>query len=309
MRYYFAPMEGLTDQVYRQLHRQYFPGLDRYYTPFFSPTVHRALTPREARELPPADPTGPEVVPQILTKAPEDFVWMSSQCAQLGYREINLNLGCPSGTVTAKGKGSGMLRDPAALDRFLEEIFAGSALPISIKTRIGFSQPEEFSEILDILGKYPICELTVHPRVREDFYKKPLHPEAFRMAWERKIAPLCYNGDVESPAEAEAIGRQYPGLSAVMVGRGLVKDPGMFTPGGTTAQALEGFMDALFDQYHQMFGSARNTMFRMKEHWGMLVTRFEGSEKLAKQLRKTTDLAHFRDITHQLLHNHKLRPV
>lgn len=306
MRYYFAPMEGLTDCIYRQLHQKYFPGVDRYYTPFFSPTVHRSLTPKEAQELPEVTENDVATVPQILTKSSEDFLWMSQQCAALGYKEVNLNLGCPSGTVTAKGKGSGMLRDLEKLAVFLDEIFTSSALPISVKTRIGFSDPSEFSSILQLLNQYPIQELTVHPRVREDFYKGSICYEAFTLAEEKALAPLCYNGDVNSLSEADTIQKRFPKVQAIMVGRGLIRDPGMFTDGGTTAAQLEGFMDALFDSYHQKFGSARNTMFRMKEHWGMLVTRFENAEKLAKALRKTTDLAQFRSLTHELLHCHRL---
>ena len=170
MQYYFAPLEGITDSVYRRLHHKYFPGLDRYYTPFLSPTVHRTLTPKEAREIPNADTLPYQAVPQLLTKVPEDFLWMAEQCAQRGYSEVNLNLGCPSGTVTAKGKGSGMLRDPDSLDRFLEGIFSAVPVAISVKTRIGFTSAEEFPALLEIYNRYPIKELTIHPRVRSVFY-------------------------------------------------------------------------------------------------------------------------------------------
>ena len=179
MRYYFAPMEGLTDSIYRRLHHKFFPGVDRYYMPFLSPTVHRSLTPREARELPPADSVPFRAVPQLLTKVPEDFLWAAGQCKALGYDEINLNLGCPSGTVTAKGKGSGMLRDPASLDAFLDAIFSKTELPISVKTRLGYTDPEEFPQLLEIFNQYPIKELTVHPRVRSDFYKGKVRMESF----------------------------------------------------------------------------------------------------------------------------------
>ena len=150
MQHYFAPLEGLTDSIFRRLHHKYFPGVDRYHTPFFSPTVHRALTPREARELPPADTLGFACVPQLLTKNPEDFLWMAGQCKDLGYKEVNLNLGCPSGTVTAKGKGSGMLRDLDSLDAFLSGIYYAAPVDISVKCRIGFSDPEEFPRILEV---------------------------------------------------------------------------------------------------------------------------------------------------------------
>ena len=184
MKYYFAPLEGITDSIYRQLHHKYFPGLDRYYTPFFSPTVHRALTPKESRELPFADAIDYNAVPQLLTKVADDFLWMAEQCADRGYDEVNLNIGCPSGTVVSKGKGSGMLRDAAALDRFLEEIFQGSPLPISVKTRLGLTDPREFPRILEIYNQYPIKELTIHPRVRKQFYDGDVDMEMFRYAVE-----------------------------------------------------------------------------------------------------------------------------
>ena len=302
MRFYFAPLEGLTDSTFRRIHHKYFPeGIDRYYTPFFSPTIHRALTPRETRELPPARELDACVVPQLLTKVAEDFVWMAGQCQELGYTEVNLNLGCPSGTVTAKGKGSGMLRDPEGLDGFLEAIFRDSPLPVSVKTRIGFSDPEEFSILLPIFNRYPIRELTVHPRVRTAFYKGSVDLDVFRMAMEESRCPVCYNGDITTRRQAEAMADQFPGLDAVMIGRGLIADPGMLMPGGTDRKVLAAYTEELLETYLQAFGGSRNAMFRMKEHWGMLIGQFENNEKLAKQLRKTTDLDQFRSITRQIL--------
>ena len=175
MKIYFAPLEGLTDSIYRRLHHKYFPGVDAYFTPFFSPTVHRSLTPREQRELPMADTLGFPVVPQLLTKNAEDFLWMTQVCQERGYRQVNLNLGCPSGTVVSKGKGSGMLGSPDTLDGFLEQIFSQTPLPISIKTRVGVQSPEEFPRLLEIFNRYPLAELIVHPRVRKDFYDSRLY--------------------------------------------------------------------------------------------------------------------------------------
>lgn len=302
MQYYFAPLEGLTDSIYRSLHHKYFPGVDRYYTPFFSPTVHRVLTPREARELPPAETLGACVIPQLLTKVAEDFNWMARQCRDLGYREVNLNLGCPSGTVTAKGKGSGMLRDLDALDAFLEGIFTNAPLPISVKTRIGFSSPEEWPSLLDIFNRHPVAELIIHPRVRTAFYGGDADMEAFSYAAQNSRAKLCYNGDIRSLSQAEAIRQQFPQVDAVMIGRGLIADPGMLTPGGTTLPVLEQFYGELTEQYVEAFGGARNAMFRMKEHWGMLQRNFIGGEKLFKDLRKTTDLQEYRHLTQQIFH-------
>ncbi len=299
MRYYFAPMEGITDSIYRQLHHKYFPGLDRYYTPFFSPTMHRKLTAKEQRELPMTDTLDYTLIPQVLTKSPEDFLWFAGVCQDRGYREINLNLGCPSGTVTAKGKGAGMLQEPDTLKRFLDITISRSPLPVSVKTRLGFSQPEEFFPLLDIFNQFPICELTVHPRVRRQFYKENVDMAAFGYAVENSKNPLCYNGDLCSLAAAHSIASAYPKVEAVMVGRALIADPGMLT-GGTDRAALEGFCSELLDAYTAAFGSARNAMFRLKENWHYLLCKFDGSEKLGKRLRKTTDIGEFKAITAEI---------
>ena len=300
MRYYFAPMEGITDSIYRQTHHKYYPGLDRYYMPFLSPTIHRTLTHKEDRELPMADSVPFCAVPQILTKVAEDFLWAAGICRDRGYEEVNLNLGCPSGTVVSKGKGSGRLRDIDGLDRFLEEIFAASPLPISVKTRLGLENGEEFPRLLDIFNRYPIQELTVHPRVRKQFYDGSVDMEMFRYAVANSRNPLCYNGDLTSLQQIEAFRQEFPGIEAVMIGRGLIADPGMLSPG--TVAILEAFHNELLERYLEAFGGSRNAMFRLKENWHFLITQFEGSEKLWKQLRKTTDLGEFRAITTQIFH-------
>ena len=301
MKIYFAPLEGLTDSIYRRLHHKYFPGVDAYFTPFFSPTVHRSLTPREQRELPMADTLGFPVVPQLLTKNAEDFLWMTQVCQEQGYRQVNLNLGCPSGTVVSKGKGSGMLRDLEELERFFDHIFAASSLPVSVKTRIGLETAEEFPAILDLYNRYPIKELTIHPRVRRQFYEGQVHREWFSYAVAYSKNPLCYNGDIRTLSEIDALRKEHPGLDAVMIGRGLIADPGMLC-GGTNADALEAFLNELMDEYEVAFSGCRNALFRMKENWANLHDRFGGSDKLWKKMRKTTDAAEFRRLSAELLH-------
>lgn len=285
MRYYFAPLEGITDSIFRDVHHRFYPGMDRYYTPFLSPTIHRALTNKEKREIPPAETLSYHSVPQILTKSAEDFIWLAGQCRDLGYTEVNLNLGCPSGTVTAKGKGSGMLRTPDTLDAFLDAVFSGTDMPISIKTRIGFADPGEFPAILDIYNRYPICELIIHPRVRNDFYNGSVSAVAFRYAQAHSKHPLCYNGDITTLPQAEKL----ENVSAVMIGRGLIANPGLVC-GNTDPGTLRDYLNGLLEAYIQAFGNARNAMFRLKEHWHYLQNSFDHCEKLVKELRKTTDV-------------------
>lgn len=302
MRYDFAPMEGITDSIYRRLHHKYFGGVDRYFMPFLSPTIHRQLTHKEDRELPFADQESFVAIPQILTKVAEDFLWAAQVCADRGYGEVNLNVGCPSGTVVSKGKGSGMLRDVNALDAFLEEIFHHSPLPISVKTRLGLEQAEEFPAILEVFNRYPIKELTIHPRVRKQFYAGDVDMTMFRYATEHSKNPICYNGNLNNMRQIQVFSEEFPQISNVMIGRGLIGDPGMLCTGGTDRKALEGFMTELLDTYFEVFGGARNAMFRMKENWGFLRHRFEGSDRLWKDLRKTTDISEYRRITAQIFH-------
>lgn len=299
INFYFAPLEGITDDAFRRTHARYYPGIDRYYAPFFSPTIHRQLTPREQRELPVVQSGTPVVVPQVLTKNAEDFLWAAGQCAERGYTEVNLNLGCPSGTVFSKGKGSGMLAHPDALREFLDGIFRDAPIPISVKTRIGVTEADEFPVLVNIFNDYPISLLIVHPRVRKAFYNGPVDMDAFRYAVENCKHPLCYNGDVMNLPQAESISREYPGVESVMVGRGLIAWPGMCTEDRDVGK-LMAFHDDLLVQYLSLFGGSRNAMFRMKEHWMYLLPMFRDSEKLGKRLRKTTDLAEFRSITHEI---------
>ena len=296
MRYYFAPMEGLTDCIYRRIHQAHFPGLDAYYMPFISPTQHRCLTHREARDLPMADTVPFRAVPQIMTKIPEDFIWAAQQVADRGYDEVNLNVGCPSGTVVSKGKGAGMLADPAKLDEFLDRIFESAPLPVSVKTRLGIAEAEEFPRILEVFNQYPIKELTIHPRVRKQFYKGDVDMEMFRYAIENSKNKLCYNGNLRTLSEVRAFQAEFPQIEAVMIGRGLVGNPAMFYP-GATAQTIRQFHDTLLETYIETFGSARNAIFRLKENWHCMIMLFEDSEKLWKKLRKTTDIEEYRTIT------------
>ena len=306
MRYYFAPMEGVTDSIYREVHHKYFGGVDRYYMPFLSPTMHRTLTHKENRELPMADSMPFVAVPQILTKVADDFLWAAQVCTDRGYTEVNLNVGCPSGTVVSKGKGSGMLRDLQALDAFLAEIYAKSPLPVSVKTRLGMENPEEFFAILDIYNRYPIRELTIHPRTRKQFYGGDVQMEIFRYAVENSKNPLCFNGNLCNLEDISTFSTNFPTIHAVMIGRGLIGDPGMLG-GGTDTVTLEKFMDELLGRYTEAFGGARNAMFRMKENWSFLRYRFEDIDKLWKQLRKTTDLNEYKAISKEIFHTLPLK--
>jgi len=297
MKIYFAPLEGVTSAAYRTAHRRHFPGVDKYYAPFISPTVHHVLTPREQRDILPEHNEGIPLVPQLLTKNPVDFLWAAGDLAAMGYREVNLNLGCPSGTVVSKGKGAGFLAHPEELERFLDEIFAHSPLPISIKTRLGVQDPEEFGPILELYHRYPVAELTIHPRVQKQMYRGEVCLDAFARAAQQCRLPLCYNGDLNTVEDIAAHAARFPHIQPVMLGRGLVADPALASraAGGPTADraTLEAFHQDLFEGFAQSMKSQRNAMLRLKEIWFYHINLFDDHEKHIKRLRKATDVSEF----------------
>lgn len=283
-----APLESLTDAVFRRVHHQLFGGVEKYYIPFVSPTSHHCFSPRERRDIAPENNEGVPVVPQIMTRYPEHFLWAAQEMQARGYDEVNLNIGCPSGTVTAKGKGAGMLREPEALRAFLDEIFAHSPLPISIKTRIGFAAPEEWDALLDILQQYPMKELIIHPRLRVQFYKGDVYPEAFRQAMQAGL-PLVYNGDLFDLPACQALQADYP-LMPMMLGRGLLANPALPRQlrGGAalTVEEIARYHDALEQEYSRIFPKDQ-VHCKMRGIMKHVACCFERPEKMMKLIAKT----------------------
>lgn len=171
MKFYLAPLEGLTGYIYRNAMERYFPGVDRYFTPFIAPDQNKILRTKEQRDVLPANNEVKNLVPQILTNNADHFIRTTEALQDLGYEEVNLNLGCPSGTVVSRGRGSGFLAYPDELDRFLEQIFEGSRTRISIKTRVGRDNADDAFRLMEIYRKYPLSELIIHPRTRSEFYR------------------------------------------------------------------------------------------------------------------------------------------
>ncbi len=308
MNYYFAPLEGITDLTYRNTHYKYFSGIDRYYMPFISPTQNHCLTKKEQRELPNSDTLPCCTIPQILTKSVDDFIWAARCCIDRGYNEINLNMGCPSGTVVSKGKGSGMLSNLDDLQIFLDQIFAKCPINISIKTRVGLEQPEEFPAILNLLNNYPLTELIIHPRVQKAFYKGSIEMNTFRYAIENTKHSLCYNGDISALEDIQWIGNHFPTVSKVMIGRGLISDPGMLM-GSTERQTLFTFHEELFDTYCRVFENKHNAMCRMKEIWSMMIHLFGDSHQQEKKLKRTSDYDTFRSVAKEVILNLPMNSV
>ena len=307
---YFAPMEGITDATFRRVHHARFSGVRKYFIPFISPTQNLRLTARELSAVAPELNAGVPAVPQVLAKDAQLALWAVRMLADMGYAEVNLNFGCPSGTVTAKGKGAGMLADIPHLERFLDEFYAHAPLPVSVKTRIGFTSPAEFECLLPLLSAYPISELILHPRTRAQFYKGQPHRELFAEALAVCPVPLCYNGDLFTPGVCEAFMAEYPQTRALMLGRGLVANPALAQTlaGGAplTAGALRDFHDELEESYLALY-PAHIVLGRMREVMKHAACCFEGAHKPLKAIRKAATLAAYHEAVFRLFDSCPLR--
>ncbi len=307
MRYYVGPMEGITNSQFRLLHRKYFPGADKYFAPFLSPTRDFRFTPRILNELLPELGAESPLVPQLLANSADNFLPAARELGSLGFGEVNFNLGCPSRTVTAKRKGAALLAEPAALNRILDQLFSalGEGPPrISIKTRMGIAAPEEFPQLIEVFNRYPIAELTVHARVQEDFYRRPACPEKLAGHLQEIRVPFCYNGDLLTVEDADRILPLFSGVSALMLGRGVVRDPALILRlRGTPAPERDtycGFLDELLDAYRAAGWDQRAILCHMKEIWSYMIGLFENAEQSAKRLQKAKTLEQYQSAVAEL---------
>ncbi len=236
MNYYFAPLEGIGGYIYRNAQAASFEKADKYFSPFLSPGIKKRLTRREYKDVAPQNNQGIYLVPQILTNSAEAFLQTVEELQDVGYEEINLNLGCPSRTVVTKGRGAGFLGRVEELERFLDEIFENTTAQLSVKTRIGMSDSAEFQQLMRLFNQYPMKELIIHPRLQIDYYKNHPHMDVFAEALTMAKMPIVYNGDLFTPKQTEQFTKAFPTVQTVMLGRGVLANPALF---GEVKQLLE----------------------------------------------------------------------
>jgi len=305
MKYYLAPLEGITGFIYRNSYKKFFNNIDKYFTPFIVPNSSKSLKTRELRDILPENNKGINVVPQILTNDSEGFITTARKLQELGYSEVNLNLGCPSGTVVSKNRGSGFLAKREELDVFLDEIYKIDDMKISIKTRIGKDSPEEFYELIKIYNKYPIEELIIHPRTRQDFYGNKPNLEVFKDALSSSTNPICYNGDIFTLDDYNKLIKVFPELKTVMLGRGILANPGLIDLIKTNIQIdkknLKDFHDEVLNNYVELFHDDNIAILRMKELWGYMIYIFSDNKKYGKKIKKAQNLSDYKAAVFTLL--------
>ena len=324
MQIYFAPLEGITGFAYRNVHRQFFgDAVCKYFSPFAAPNYTHHFKTREREDIDPANNADLCLVPQILTNRAGDFLWAAEEMYAMGYREINLNLGCPMPTVVKKGRGSGQLGDPDALDLFLEEICRGmeqipgkicpqgdcipETIRFTVKTRIGLESAGNAGKLVEIFNRYPIAELTVHPRTQRDLYGGKPDLETFSMFLEKSRHPVVYNGDIFSSADFDKIRSRFPDCGAFMLGRGLIADPALARElcGGAPLQKeeLRRFHDAVFQSLKASLPGQAPLMGKMKELWFYMGRNFSGADRFLKEIKKAKNEIQYQSAVRALFAN------
>jgi len=303
MELYFAPLEGITTYIYRNTHAELFDGCDAYYAPFIVPTDNERLSIKSLRDIVPENNAiKPKI--QVMCTTWTAFCEFAEKVKTLGYNEVNLNLGCPSGTVVKKSRGSGALRDTEALDEMLGGVFQKNDVKISIKTRTGFYSHDEFDKLLRIYAKYPLSKLIVHPRIREEYYKGEPNLESFNKAYEVLKEKLCYNGNIYTLKDYNKICGRFFGIQSVMIGRGAIRNPAIFREikGGKSlaTEELIRFSNLLENRYFELYDSERNTLHKLKEMWLYAITNYPDETKIMKAVKKSNRLSELNSAINSL---------
>ena len=300
MQVYFAPLEGITGYVFRNAYEKYYGGIDKYFTPFISPHTKKLMDGREKRDVLPENNKGLNIVPQVLTNKVEDLLDVCKILKEdYGYEEVNLNLGCPSKTVTTKGKGSGFLEYPDKMEEFFDRYFKACDVKLSIKTRIGYYEVEEAQHLLNMYERFPFEEVIIHPRLGEQMYKGIPHYDVFEEYLGRSKHSLCYNGDINSSEDLHKLDAKWENCDKFMLGRGLIARPGMLQ-GKNDWTTFKDFHDELVEGYYAYMCEDRNTLFKMKELWTWWAVMFPGEEKTLKKIKKTSNLKEYEMLVNSL---------
>ena len=309
MKIYFAPLEGITNHIFRNAYNEIYGHIDKFFAPFISPSEKAPMTPRERKDVAPENNTGTYLVPQILTCKSAGFIEAARELKAMGYDEINLNLGCPSGTVCAKGKGAGFLPETLELQKFLDDIYGYSEsenMKISIKTRLGYYNPDEFYDLIDIFNDFPVSELIVHPRIRSDFYKGEPRKEYFAYAIEHAKCPLVYNGNIFSKNDYDYLVKTFnTELDSIMSGRGLITDPSLAdklkgNTDKTDITKLKLLHDTLYQEYKKVMSPDINVLYKMRELWNYWQVQFDGKDRDIKRLMKAKKCSEYEESAERI---------
>ena len=300
-----APIRGITDCHFRSLFHTYFPGFDSALAPFINPQRHSSFNPKQLKDVLPGDNKLLPITPQLLHTNADDFLFLAHRPHELGYKEVNWNLGCPAPMVTIKRRGSGLLPFPEQIVSFLNHVIPKLPMNLSIKTRLGFEKKNELLSLLPRLDDYPITEIIIHGRLGKQLYRGESDPEAFGECIAFSKHSIVYNGDINSIEKFKTLQKQFPGIKKWMIGRGALSNP--FLAGeikglhaDNNIQQLEAFHQDLYDCYKELLSGPSHLLGRMKQLWSYLCVFFPPQQKSWKKIKKCRTEAQYQQVVESL---------
>ena len=304
---YMAPLRGITDALFRRLYCRHFTGIDSILAPFINPQKKAGLSEKLLRDVLPEAQCDVPLIPQLLNNNADDFVASANRLYELGYREINWNLGCPVPMVAKKRRGSGLLPYPDQIISILDEVIPRIKPKLSIKMRLGYADYRESITLLPKLDDYPLTEIIIHARLGKQLYKGPTSPEHFLNCSRSTAHKLVYNGDIVSAAAFSDLREKLPAITRWMIGRPLIANP--FLPAEikgqrfTTGQRLEllhKFHNELYAEMKERLSGPGHLLGRMKQIWIYLIESFPGQEKKLKKITKASTEEKYLDTVQSL---------
>jgi len=303
-----APFQGVTNRVFRMVYTNHFSGVDKLLTPFFTSIHKQNLSTSRSKELLRISEHGIPVVPQILSKDADEILRFAAFCHQLGFSEINWNMGCPYPRVANKGRGSGMLPHSGKVEEILSQIMPKLPLKLSVKLRLGYENPDEILNLIPVFNRFPLEELAIHARIGKQLYKGSVNRAAFEQALQQSRIPVGYNGDIFTKDDFIKVVNQFPQLTFVMLGRGLLVDP--FLPAtikqqpvpelAEQKQFIRRFVDDLYFERRKQHRDGLQTLGNMKEFWWYLSFSFSNPHKVFSRIKKTKTFDDYEDAVNSL---------
>lgn len=300
-----APLQGYTDYIFRNLHHQYFGGIESYYTPFIR-YERETFRNRDLRDCAPENNRVARLIPQLIAADPQELNHICTRLRSLGYHQLDINMGCPFAPIVRQGKGSGILPHPDKVDKLLQETLKFPEISFSIKIRLGWESADESLQLLPLFQSYPLCQITLHARTGKNQYKGEPDKEAFGRFYEKCRIPLLYNGNVQSVEEALAVKRQFSGIAGIALGRGLLQNPFLAReilsgpiPPDEKQQTISAFHQELLNSYQSRLAGDHQVLTKMKTFWEYFLP--ESNKKIRKKILKSQTIGQYKQYTSLLL--------
>jgi tRNA-dihydrouridine synthase len=300
MQLYLAPLQGLTDWIFRESFTQHIGAFDKTFTPFVRVQNGEFYRPSQCNDLLPIHNTFQKPIPQFLGNNADSFKRFEDLCIEHEYSEVNINMGCPYPMVTGKRMGAGLLAHPDEIKQLLEGVFSVTKLKISIKCRLGMENTNEFEQIIPIFNAFPLEEVIIHPRIGKQQYKGEANTEAFAEYANRLNHPVCYNGDILTLADVKRIQTLTPQVDRFMIGRGILQNPFLLAEirkqeltQKEKVKMLRNFHLSIIEYCKQKYSGDLHLLKRLEELWEYHAEGFENGHKIYKLVKKSKTLVQY----------------